>query len=121
MSETEHIVLKTHISSYPEPITFERGAELRVGEKYEGPEGWENWFWCHTCGQKPGWVPSEVFEMVDEETGRAVESYTARELSVEKGQKVRVQKTLNGWAWCQVESTNQEGWVPLVNLGQAEL
>ena len=47
--------------------------------------------------------------------------YTARELSVEEGQKVRVQKTLNGWAWCRVESSNEEGWVPLVNLSQAEL
>lgn len=112
-----HSVLKTHISSYSEPITFERGAEFSVGKKYEGPEGWENWFWCHLDGQSPGWVPGEVFEMLDGQRGRAIESYTAKELTVEKGQKVRIEKTLNGWAWCKTESGSEEGWVPLINLG----
>lgn len=121
MSEAEHLVLKTHISNYSDPITFERGAELRVGEKYGGPEGWENWFWCYTHGQKPGWVPREVIEIVDGQTARALDSYTANELTVEKGQKVRVEKTLNGWAWCQAVSNDEAGWVPLASLSYSEL
>jgi hypothetical protein len=120
MSEGKYIVLKTHESSYPEPITFEKGAALKVGEKYDGSEGWENWFWCHANGQKPGWVPGEVIEFIDKESARALESYTAKELTVGKGQKVRVQKILNGWAWCELDATDEAGWVPLANLCPSE-
>ncbi len=37
---TRYHVIQDHTSEYPEPITFEKGAPLTVGEKYEGPEGW---------------------------------------------------------------------------------
>lgn len=87
MSEFRYLVLKTHIRSYSEPITFERGAELRVGEKYEGPEGWENWYWCHAHGQTAGWVPGQLIEIVNGQSARALDSYTAKELTVEKGGK----------------------------------
>lgn len=54
---TRYLVIQDHTSEYPEPITFEKGAPLTVGEKYEGPEGWDNWFFCESPGRKGGWVP----------------------------------------------------------------
>ncbi|KRW75826.1 SH3 domain-containing protein, partial [Pseudomonas citronellolis] len=72
-------VVVAHRSEYPEPITFARGALLKVGERYEGPEGWDDWYFCAAAGRE-GWVPAQVFERVGEGVGRALEDYTAREM-----------------------------------------
>ncbi|TDB27104.1 hypothetical protein ATCM_05245 [Stenotrophomonas sp. ATCM1_4] len=50
-------VIRGHTSEYPNPISFTKGALLVVGERHEGPEGWDNWLLCDTQGQKGGWVP----------------------------------------------------------------
>lgn len=44
MSTSEYLVITPHVSEFPAPITFKKGAFLTVGEKYEGKAGWENWF-----------------------------------------------------------------------------
>ena len=42
----------------PQPITFAKGAPLLIGERYQGPEGWDDdWFFCRTPGQQAGWGP----------------------------------------------------------------
>lgn len=38
------IVIKRHISEYPNPIHFSGGNLLTVGEKYVGDEGWDDWY-----------------------------------------------------------------------------
>jgi hypothetical protein len=105
------VVLHPHRSEYPHPITFSAGATLTVGRRYEGPEGWEDWYWCETPGQHGGWVPAPVIEWLDPPTARARESYTARELDVDPGETVVVSRTLNGWAWCE-KPGGTSGWVP---------
>lgn len=62
MSMKKYLVVTPHQSEFPNPITFKKGAPLVVGEKHEGPEGWDNWFLCSTPGQEPGWVPGQVIE-----------------------------------------------------------
>ncbi len=81
----KYLVIQDHTSEYPEPITFTKGAPLAVGEKYEGPEGWDGWLFCDTSGQKGGWVPVQIIEVIDGKTARAREDYTARELNVREG------------------------------------
>ena len=112
-------VIQDHTSEYPEPITFAKGAPLTVGEKYAGPEGWDNWLFCETPGQKGGWVPAQIIEIVDDKTARARENYTARELSVREGDLLVGSKTLNGWVWCKSSNSLESGWVPLANLQEA--
>lgn len=107
------MVIKDRIIEYPEPITFEKGAPLTVGEKHEGPEGWDNWFFCETPGQKGGWVPAQIIENVDEKNSRALEDYTARELDVEKGDFLLGSRVINGWVWCKKTDHRESGWVPL--------
>ena len=109
-------VLHPHRSEYPRPITFDAGAPLQVGERYEGPECWHDWFWCETPGQEGGWVPALVIEIVDGATARAREAYTARELNVDPGETVVATRMLNGWAWCERPGAGDSGWVPLTNL-----
>lgn len=104
------------MSEYPEPITFKRGASLTVGERYQGPENWENWIFCNTSGQKGGWVPAQIIEMLSSQTAQALEDYTARELNVKKGDIVLGSQIMNGWVWCEDPNGSSSGWVPLENL-----
>lgn len=120
MRTKAYLVVKDHMSEFPEPITFERDALLVLGERYEGPEGWENWILCESPGQKAGWVPAQILEVVGEKTARAREDYTARELSVREGEFLRGERILNGWIWCEKSGSAESGWVPLANLQQVQ-
>lgn len=51
MKARQYLVIQDHTSEFPEPIAFAKGATLAVGQKYEGPEGWENWVFCELPGQ----------------------------------------------------------------------
>ena len=119
METRQYLVIQDHTSEFPEPITFKKGAPLTVGEKYEGPEGWENWIFCESPGQKGGWVPAQIIEIITDKTARAREDYTARELDVQKGELVIGTRVLNGWVWCEKSDRSESGWVPLENLQEA--
>lgn len=109
----EYIAICPHRSEYPEPISFSKGALIAIGDKYEGPEGWGNWYFCVAPGQPGGWVPGQVIEWIDECRGKALEKYTARELDVDEGDSLIGSKILNGWIWCSRPSDGQSGWVPM--------
>lgn len=119
MEAKQYHVIRDHTSEYPEPITFVRGASLTVGERYKGPEGWDDWFFCETPGQKGGWVPVQIIETVNDKIARAREDYTARELNVREGDLLLGTRTLNGWVWCISIDSLASGWVPLANLQTA--
>ncbi|NEZ58136.1 SH3 domain-containing protein [Adonisia turfae] len=116
MRTKRYLVTQDHTSEYPEPITFTKGAPLTVGERYEGSEGWKDWFFCSTPGQESGWVPAQIIEIINGNTARARENYTARELSVQKGDLLLGSRALNGWVWCENPASSESGWVPLSNL-----
>ena len=116
MRAKRYLVTQDHTSDYPKPITFTKGASLTVGEQYEGPEDWENWFFCSTPGQENGWVPAQVIEIINGNTARAREDYTARELNVKKGDLLLGLRVLNGWVWCENPTSSESGWVPLLKL-----
>lgn len=116
MPKTHYLVIDNHISEYPEPIAFCKGDLLIVGERYEGPEGWNDWFFCHAGAQKGGWVPSQIIENHNERQSRALADYTAREMNVTKGDVVLGSHLLNGWIWCESRDGSASGWVPLEKL-----
>lgn len=109
----EYTAIGSHRSEYPEPISFSKGTLLVIGDKYQGPEGWDNWYFCTVRGQPGGWVPRQV---IDECRGKALEDYIARELDVDEGDLLIGSKILNGWVWCSRVSDGQSGWVPLAVL-----
>lgn len=113
---TKLLVIAPHRTEYPQPITFDAGTRLTVGERSEGSQGWVDWFLCSTPGQMDGWVPLQVLEFIDEKTAVASESYTARELDVDVGDLLESLRMLNGWAWCMRARDGASGWVPLNNV-----
>jgi len=115
------VAVGQHRSEYPEPITFTKGAGLIIGDKHEGPEGWDNWYFCTVTGQPGGWVPGQLIEWGDDiRIGTAKEDYTARELEVNEGDELAAGRALNGWIWCKRLSDNQSGWVPAAILQNIE-
>ncbi|MDI6402580.1 SH3 domain-containing protein [Balneolaceae bacterium ANBcel3] len=113
METTPYVVVHDHTSEYPDPICLKKGDLITVGEKHEGPEGWDHWYFCESPGQKAGWVPAQIIENVKEKKTRALEKYTARELTVRRGDLILGSKTLNGWIWCKRTDDPESGWVPL--------
>lgn len=110
----KYMVIESHRSEFPEPITFTRDTPLVVGERYEGDEGWDHWYYCETAGQQGGWVPAQVIGMTAPGQGVALEDYTAREMDAQVGEELEGTRQLNGWVWC--EKLGCSGWVPLRNL-----
>ncbi|MFJ4392231.1 SH3 domain-containing protein [Pseudomonas soli] len=112
----KYVVIETHRSEYPAPITFARGTLLEIGQRYEGDEQWEDWYLCSCQGQAAGWVPAQFIERLGVGRGRALEAYSAHELDVDPGQQLDSLRPLNGWAWCRRVSNGELGWVPLAKL-----
>lgn len=114
----KYIVVKSHLSEFPNPIRLKAGDTFAVGEMYEGPEGWANWYLCSTAGQEPGWVPKQVILLQADGSGRAAMDYTAQEMNVAVGETVEGGRRLNGWVWCSSPTADREGWVPEENCAK---
>lgn len=114
-----YIALKTHRSEFPDPITFTKGTLLIIGEKVDGPESWNNWYFCSTPDKQEGRGPAQVIKWLESGMGKAIEDDTAKELDISPGDVLSASKTLNGWAWCHRASDGQSGWVPLEILQEA--
>ena len=41
-------VIEEHLTNYPDPIVLQKGEVVKVGERYKGPENWNNWIYCYT-------------------------------------------------------------------------
>lgn len=112
----KYIVIKPHISEYPDPLSFKKGTPLIVGEKSDGIEKWDSWYFCSTSEHTGGWVPQQIIAHLDEKNGVALEDYSATELNVDIGDVLLGAHVLNGWVWCLHPRDNLAGWVPLEHL-----
>ncbi|HEB2432041.1 TPA: hypothetical protein RY883_001417 [Bacillus cereus] len=53
----KYIVIKSHVSNYPNPIRLEEREVVKMIESYVGPEDWENWMFYHEEKyNRKGWV-----------------------------------------------------------------
>ncbi|MBS9802311.1 SH3 domain-containing protein [Bacillus cereus] len=53
----KYIVIKSHVSNYPNPIRLEERDVVKMIESYVGPEDWENWMFYHEEKYNwKGWV-----------------------------------------------------------------
>ncbi len=114
----QYIVIQSHSSNYPNPIRLRQGERVQIGEKYEGPEQWNNWYFCKNEAGIAGWVPEQVFirHSNDDSEGIAVEEYDAFEMDAVPGDKITALRELNGWIWGVRETDGMKGWVPLDHL-----
>ncbi|HEF5707659.1 MULTISPECIES: SH3 domain-containing protein [Bacillus] len=109
----KYIVIKSHVSNYPNPIRLEEGNVVKMIESYADPE---NWMFCQEEKyDRKGWVPEQIIRKDMNGTGIIIKQYTAKELNVSIGKRLIGLEELNGWVWCEGRD-GEEGWVPKENL-----
>ena len=64
-----------------------------------------------TADGNEGWAPLSLLTLIGTEEAQARQDYTARELDVAAGERVRVDRELAGWLWVHNEA-GQSGWIP---------
>ncbi len=108
-------VISAHIAIYTDPIIVRKGDVLLLG-KLDIWDG-HTWIWATSKEMKCGWVPDNL---ACEKGGKMVAGYdySAVEISCNSGDIVDVTHEDHGWAWCNTEN-NEEGWIPLRNLGSS--
>jgi len=101
-------VVVSHASAYPDPIAFEPGDRLLLGERDSEYPGWT---WVTLPSGKAGWAPQAFLRVRSPTEAIGIERYSARELDTTLGQQLIVHNELNEWLW--VENRDGEfGWVP---------
>jgi hypothetical protein len=101
-------VIAAHVSSYPNPISFEPGQEIQVGRRDTQYDGW---VWVTTNDGNEGWAPEQYIDH-SVSPAMAINRYSARELDTSVGELLDSTKTLNQWAWV-TNSSGGSGWIPV--------
>lgn len=120
MIESSYVVIRSHVSDFPEPMTLRIGDEVFVGERYDGPEDWHDWYLCTAPGKEAGFVPEQLLDRQVDGSAKMLEDFTNRELNVVEGQILQGKRQLNGWLWAVRVSDGATGWVPLENIRQQD-
>ncbi|GAK56783.1 SH3 domain protein [Candidatus Vecturithrix granuli] len=115
MDERPFFVVEAYTKSAVDPIMFNKGDTLVIGELYQDDPEWPGWIWCcHPITGKAGWVPQQYLRIQDRQ-GIALCDYSANELTVLPGDTLLVSTQENGWAWAQ-NTSDEYGWVPLRHI-----
>lgn len=108
-------VLRAHRSHYPNPIGFQTGDDLLLGQRDTEYPGW---VWTTTGDGNSGWAPLVLMTLAaDGRHARACADYSARELNTEVGERLSVARELNDWSWV-VRENGDAGWVPTATLDE---
>lgn len=116
MTDPIYVVIHSHVSEFPEPMTLGVGDKVAVGERYDGHEDWPGWYFCQAPGQKSGFVPEQFLDRHKDGSATMLEDFTNRELNVATGEILQGKQQLNGWLWATKVSDGATGWVPLANI-----
>lgn len=102
-------VLKAHRSNYPDPVVFENGDRLKLGDRDTEYPGWVRATDTHGV---TGWAPLGYMKLIEEGAEAvAVQGYSARELDVDPGERLCVEYEHCQWCWVS-HATKGAGWVP---------
>ncbi len=108
----EFEITKEHKSDSSSPLIIEKETRIKLGDRSDDAGNWPNWIYCYTLdGISEGWAPEQIIQ-IEGEYGVTLEDYSAKELSVKKGEIVKGNRELNGWVWCSKLNGSEEGWLP---------
>ncbi|WP_265457800.1 ligand-binding protein SH3 [Aeromonas salmonicida] len=102
------LITTAHHTDYPNPIAFRAGERVSIGHEDDEFPGWVRTL---TADGNEGWAPLSLLALAAEGEALAQQDYTARELDVVVGERVRVERELAGWLWVHNEA-GQSGWIP---------
>jgi hypothetical protein len=113
MMPEHYRVIKDYKSPYPDPLVFQRGERVRVGQEFKEDPDWKNWIWCEGNNKK-AWVPKQYINIAGK-NGIFNKDYNAMELSVHVGEKLLVYGIVNGFGMSK-KTNGTRGWVPIKNI-----
>lgn len=99
-------------ATYPDPIQVSAGDILELSGREDLWDGYR-WLWAKNTQGKEGWIPDAIVSKTT--PASATETYSALEISSQKGQTLIGHRTLHGWVLCS-DQAGQIGWVPERNL-----
>ncbi len=93
--------------------SYEYSVKLKHGDRViptEGKESVKGWIWCRSMDGTEAWVPETI--IVQKNGKFSVNSdYDSTELTVRKGETVKVLYENSGWFFCRKDNKD-EGWLP---------
>ena len=103
----EVVFREAYVAQYADPIALRRGDIVQV---QRADVEFVEWLWCRGPDGKEGWVHRSF---LSESSGHAtaISDYSAKELTTSEGEKGRLLKVLNGWAFVELDGS-RVGWVP---------
>ena len=104
-------VLTKYVTQYANPLQVLRGEALTVGREDDEFPGWR---WCKFADGREGWVPEEFLSSRDTQATILCD-YSAKELSVEPGELLRITDTPHDWVLVP-NSQGEAGWVPASHI-----
>ncbi len=107
----KYITIKPWETNAPNHLEFRYNELIEITHKQPVNTEWKDWIWCHNSTNS-GWIPKDLIEIVDENTGKMLENYSAKELSIGAGEVVNGYKEYGGWVWSQHIETGERGWLP---------
>jgi len=111
-------VIKSHQSEVITPFHAEKG-DIVIGK--EKPTQWEGWLYCKNKDGIYGWAPKAFVTPVKDssEEFQFIRAYNSFEISVSKGDLIKIKEIESGWVRIENES-GKIGWIPLENLDVTE-
>jgi variant SH3 domain-containing protein len=106
-SSHEVMVREAYTAQYGDPIAFRHGDPIQV---QRADAEFTEWLWCRGPDEKEGWVHRSFLSQA---CGRAIaiSDYSAKELTVTGGERGRMIRVLDGWAFVELDGRGV-GWVP---------
>lgn len=104
----------THRANTDYTVLDRNPLQLTVGEQVRlGPEdkAWPGWVWAIAADGRGSHVPKDHLRLLDDHRAEVVRPFSARDLSVKRGDRVSALREVKGWLWCRNEA-GEEGWLP---------
>jgi SH3-like domain-containing protein len=103
----EVMIREAYAAQYRDPITLRHGDTVQV---QRADAEFTEWLWCRGPDEKEGWVHRSF---LSQSSGRvvAISDYSAKELTVAAGERGRMIRILDGWAFIELDGS-RVGWVP---------
>jgi hypothetical protein len=85
-----------------------------------GPDdvSWPGWVWVTATDGRGSYVPQEILRRSPDSSATVTQPFSARDLSVVRGETVTALREVRGWLWCR-NHEGTEGWLPEFVLSPA--
>jgi SH3-like domain-containing protein len=96
-------------AQYRDPIQVKAGESVEVEVDREDA-AYPGWLWCRARDGRQGWMPVELLSR-QRPFAIVLEDYSAKELTVQPGDELEIEKVRHGWALVR-NAQGELGWIP---------